>query len=364
MTLLAAREVNRDTNASLADRMLEAGCALVNVGCAQSSGSTALSYTLDRHPAIACGAELFLFCHPLLYDDYGKFVRLRHVSRRFGVSGFPYGGNRAIFHHLRSYGLSKRQVWRWAQQAADFSGFASRLHEHLRALTGKPIWAEKTPWNIRVIAKFLAAFPAARVIHLVRDPRDVILSLRKRNAEESMLPAAENWLTSVAAVAPVRERSNLLEVRYEDLCTETDAELARICAFLGVPFDPAYFRNNAHASRGLMRSPGRASWDHRPSDAFSYRPIRKHARSGIDWRILGNVRLSAPFAAVLGTRQWTISELANTYGYDVPESPEARSKEFRPCPNPRPLDPLRRTLDRALGMPRYMTQLEVAGEAI
>ncbi|MBN1442055.1 MAG: hypothetical protein JXA90_05060, partial [Planctomycetes bacterium] len=49
------------------------GAGLVNVCSCGSSGSTLLARTLDRHPEIACGDELFLFCVPLLYDDYARF---------------------------------------------------------------------------------------------------------------------------------------------------------------------------------------------------------------------------------------------------------------------------------------------------
>jgi hypothetical protein len=256
-------------------------------------------------------------------------------------------------------------MWRWARQAADLPALAARVHEHVRTLTGKPIWAEKTPWNIRVVGKFLAAFPSAGVIHLVRDPRDVVLSLRNRDRQSGLLPAAENWLTSVAAIAPFRERPNVLEVRYEDLCTAAEAALKRICAFLGVPFDPACLRDDAAGSRGLTRWQGHQSWRQRPGEGFRPASVGRHAGAGIDWAALAGVRLSAEFAALLGTRQWTIPELARTYGYELPEpaagGPPADA-EFRPFPTPRRLDPVRRLLDRLLGMPRYMTQLELAGD--
>jgi hypothetical protein len=340
--------------------MTEPAPTLVNIGCAQSSGSTALSHALDRHPAVACGAEMFLFCQPLLYDDYGKFRRRRRLIRLIGLCGNPYSANRAVFRHLRDYGLSKSQVWRWAKESADLPALAARVQEHVRTLTGKPIWAEKTPWNIRVIGKFLAAFPAAKVIHVVRDPRDVILSLKKRDRHKGLLPAAEHWLTSVAAVAPFRERPNVLEVRYEDLCTDTNAALGRICAFLGVPFDPAYFADDTHAGRGLTRWEGHGTWDRRPGEGFSAGSVGKHASAGVDWRVLGNVRLSAEFAALLGTRPRTIPELAALYGYDVPASTDA--KTFRPFPTPRRLDPFRRLLDRMMGMHGYVTQIELSGD--
>lgn len=329
---------------------------LGNIVCAQSSGSTALSHMLDRHPDIACGAEMFFFCHPFLYSDYSRFRRFAWLVRMIGLSGQPASFNRAIFRHLPDFGLTKSQVWRWAREAKDFCELTSRMQEHLRTLTGQPVWVEKTPWNIFALDGFLRTFPDAKVIHLVRDPRDVILSLRKRDRDTTLLPGTQNWLTSVAMVQSHRHDPRVLEVRYEDLCLDSEVALGKICGHLGVKFKEGFFEAEAHASRGLNRWKGHDSWTSRPEAGFSTASVGRFKNVDVNWGLLGDVRLTAAFAKHIGTRQWSIAELARTYGYDVPEA--ARAGEFISLDLRRKLDPLRRWLDGWLGVAPEMTQLE------
>jgi|GEM_PF-1676200 len=329
---------------------------LANISCAQSSGSTALSHSLDRHPDIACGAELFLFCHRLLHTDYRQFRTRARLTRLIGLSNLPFSTNRSLFRHLRDFGLTKSQFWGWAREADSLPDLARRMHDHVRHLSGKQNWVEKTPWNIFAIPSFLESFPEARVIHLVRDPRDVILSLCRRSRDKDPLRAAQHWFTAVAAAQSSRNHDRVLEVRYEDLCHDSDRELARICAFLGVNFDPAYFRDDTHASRGLHRWSGYTAWTSRPDAGFSEVSVGRYRTASIDWSPFSALRLTGPFAAAVGTRPWTLPDLARSYGYELADA--GQDGEFIPLHLPRPLDPLRRTLDSWTGRPGYFPQLE------
>lgn len=311
---------------------------------------------LDRHPEIVCGAEMFLFCHPLLYSDYPRFRRHARLIRATGLSGFPYSPNRALFRHLPDHALTKSQVWRWAMASGDITALARRIQSHLTQLTRKPVWVEKTPWNIFGVRGFLGAFPQAKVIHLVRDPRDVILSLTKRDRQSSMLPAAQHWLTAVAMVQAHRSNVNMLEVRYEDLCLNTEATLARICRFLDVSADLACFKDDSNASAGLKRWAGHASWTSRPEAGFSSDAVGKFRQVNVDWSFLGDLQLTSEFAKLIETHQWGLSELARSYDYDLPAP--RQSEGYTPLPSPRGLDRVRRMLDRWMGLPGSIAQIE------
>jgi len=329
---------------------------LANISCAQSSGSTALSHMLDRHPEIVCGAEMFLFCHPLLYADYARFRRHPRLIRAIGLSGFPYSPNRALFRHLPDHALTKSQMWRWATESGDIAALAKKIQDHLAQLTGKLVWVEKTPWNIFSVGGFLRAFPRAKVIHLVRDPRDVILSLTRRDRQRSMLPAAQHWLTAVAMAQAHRSSANLLEIRYEDLCLNTEITLARICKFLDVSADPECFKDDSNTSRGLKRWAGHASWTSRPEAGFSSDAVGKYRQVDVDWSLLSDLRLTSEFAELIETHQWDLSELARSYQYDLQAAP--RNAGYVPLPPPRRLDPFRRLLDHWMGLPGSIAQVE------
>jgi len=333
------------------------GTGLVNVCGCGSSGSTLLAHALDRHPQIACGDELFLFCAPPLYRDYTRFRRLRHIYRFVGVSGNPYHQGRAVFRQGRAYGLSRSRLWRMAARSRSINELAARVRDHVLATTGKPIWAEKTPRNIRVIDRFLAAFPDARVIHMVRDPRDVVLSLHRRG--KPLLEAAETWLASTAAIAAHRDCGRVLDVRYEDLCLAPESTLAGICAFIGVEFSSDYFVSDAHVSRGLGKFKGHSSWSLSPTEGFSADSVARYRTVAYDWSLLSSLRLTADYAAVLGTRRFRLGELAQTHGYDLADIiDDGSGQPFQAFNSQWQLDPLRRRLDPLLGIPGYVPMIE------
>ena len=241
---------------------------IVNVCGAGSSGTTFLAAMLDRHPRIACGDELYLFNKPLLYRSFGRLRRLRRLFRAHGLSASPQHPDRSLLRNLEGFGLDPDRVWRWVAECPTIEALAARFHAHIRALTGKPVWAEKTPSNSRTATLFARHFPADRVIHLVRDPRDQALSRMRRGVD--LDTAAWIWLTAVAAIQPLRGSDRLLELRYEDLALDFDAQMLRICKFLGLPCEPHWFHLDTHVSHGLSRSSGHVSWQ----STAKRRPVR------------------------------------------------------------------------------------------
>lgn len=142
---------------------------------------------------------------------------------------------------------------------------------------------EQTPETAFVLATALAAFPEARVVHALRDGRDVVCSLLERGwlgegrsgEDDARLPlgpgarfwveperreefgrvsdarrAAWAWRRYVGAVraAPVP----VVEVRYERLATDPAAVAAELAEALDVPVDPlaAALRHAHGASLG------------------------------------------------------------------------------------------------------------------
>jgi hypothetical protein len=101
------------------------------------------------------------------------------------------------------------------------------------------IWGDKSPSYIDDLPLLKRLYPGAKVVHIVRDVRDYCLSIHKAWGKD-MLRAAQRWVDGVETAR--RDAAVLgadyLELRYEDLLTRTQAELQRVCAFLGVDFEP------------------------------------------------------------------------------------------------------------------------------
>lgn len=88
-------------------------------------------------------------------------------------------------------------------------------------------------------------FPKARIIHMLRDPRDVARSSIGMGWAGTLYHGVGHWLETewaweqaVGAINP----DNVLTLTYEDLIRDTESELRRVCAFLRVPYRPSMLR--------------------------------------------------------------------------------------------------------------------------
>ncbi|WP_436011066.1 sulfotransferase [Rhizobium sp. LjRoot254] len=88
---------------------------------------------------------------------------------------------------------------------------------------------EKTPANIVRMPYLRSVFPNAKFIVLVRDPRAVVLSVKKWNPSPNEL-LFMNWCSAYATALNDLD-DDCLFVRYEDLCDDPERELDRIGAF-------------------------------------------------------------------------------------------------------------------------------------
>lgn len=106
-------------------------------------------------------------------------------------------------------------------------------------------WVEKLAVQWESIPDFLDMFPEGRVVHVVRDPRDVTVSYKLMTFEagNTYLDAAFNCRGSMEFVAGLddRYRSRVLVVRAEDLAREPQESVERIAAFLGTQAHPDMF---------------------------------------------------------------------------------------------------------------------------
>ena len=281
---------------------------IVNVCCSGSSGSTLLSHVLNRHPALACGDELGLFSKPVGYDRFDYLKKKAFLIKNFGISSNPYFPEASILRNLGSYRLNRNAVWRWVRESADIRALAEKFRWHVLALTGKPYWVEKTPENIYLIGPFIKMFPDAKIIHIVRDPRDVMLSMLRRG--NSLEYAASRWLMPVAAVQNYRGDRHVLEIRYEDLILKSQQTFKAICAFLGVDFHMGYFTNDGHQSKGIIKKDRWESWNLDPQWGISDRSIGKYKESNIDFRPVLSMRLTKAYAHLIKTQEHALVGLA------------------------------------------------------
>lgn len=105
---------------------------------------------------------------------------------------------------------------------------------------GKPRWGEKRPGYYRYIDVVMRLFPAAQIVHIVRDPRDCVASLKRmpwwgRGTYQSVLA----WAQSVDFTERAGRRWPVVQVQYESLVTDPETELRALCVALGEEYDSA-----------------------------------------------------------------------------------------------------------------------------
>jgi hypothetical protein len=106
---------------------------------------------------------------------------------------------------------------------------------------GKPRWGDKTPIYLQLMDRIHALLPEARFVHLIRDGRDVAVSIR----EEPFAPAkhiptlAAYWRDEVSGGRKLGASVPYMEIRYENLVERPEPELRRICELVEMPYDAA-----------------------------------------------------------------------------------------------------------------------------
>jgi hypothetical protein len=234
------------------------------------SGTTWLRSTLNAHPEILCRGEGRFFERSFKRKDI-EDSRLKSIT-----PNSLYG---AIFESRDLRAWIDRSVWSTGKDTNDHLNDLTRLAiEHFfaeqLAKTGKRIVGDKTPFvSAEVMEEISAVYPDAKVVHIIRDGRDVAVSmihhmwnyaksegglydleaeeLEKRDAYRtgSLAPPAESlftkgrlariasdWSTQVDRAMEAGSAllgDNYAEVRYEELLERPVEEVQRLLRFLG-----------------------------------------------------------------------------------------------------------------------------------
>ena len=118
---------------------------------------------------------------------------------------------------------------------------------------GKPRWGDKTPHYTRRMPLIGSVLPEARFIHLIRDGRDVALSMLDVHfGPDDVQQAAKRWTSWIRKARRHSARvEHYLELRYEDLVTDTEKVLRQTCRFVELSFEPAMLEYHRGASERI-----------------------------------------------------------------------------------------------------------------
>lgn len=199
------------------------------------SGTSLVQAMLDAHPALAFPPETHVF-RRYVADEV---ARARREAR--GPAAFAAELERD--EDFARAGVPAAELVD-LDAPLDVLAVFRRLLARCAEAQGKPRVGDKDPRNIDYLPALHLAFPGAHVLHVVRDPRDVLLSRTK-----AAWSAARPWWSHALIYREQPRRGRRLgaalfgaryhELRYEALLAEPEARLREVCAALELDFSPA-----------------------------------------------------------------------------------------------------------------------------
>ncbi len=155
------------------------------------------------------------------------------------------------------------------------------MQEQIATRRGKRRWGDKSLNIERYVDRLMAEYPRARVLHMVRDPRDRLASVLTRwgNRRAGVSAGTARWIWSARLARSNLDRypAGYRVVHYETLVREPEAELRRICSFIGEDFDATMLTMEGAAS---FRDAGsNSSYDTRRPGEISATSIRKFEKT-------------------------------------------------------------------------------------
>jgi hypothetical protein len=260
------------------------------VGCGRS-GTTLLRSMLDSHPDVAIPHESYFVV------GLGRKRRKYRTNKGFGWAAFSSDLLESTW--FSRWGISDEELRaKFSLRAPeDFSQAVRQVFELYARKRGKSRYGDKTPsyvMNLRLLAKL---FPEARFVHIVRDGRDVALSLLDvRFGPNTIDEAALFWREHVArgrragrSLGPKR----YCEIRYEELVADPESALRALCVFVNVDFSNEMLAYHGRAGEVIK--------DFRYPD--EQRNLLLPPKTGLrDWRTQMSVEDVTRFEALAGAQ--------------------------------------------------------------
>lgn len=195
---------------------------------------------LDAHPELAIPAE----------TNWGRAFR-----------AFERGGVRSAVEAMvrdpqwKRFGMSADELTQRIEEERP-TGFGEILRIFYRIYAeqrGKARWGDKTPFYSAGMVQIQDLLPEARFVHIVRDGRDVALSIVPLGfGPNSVTDAAEAWRQTLkSARSQAAELQFYTEIHYEELVCDTAAVLKGLCDFLDLEWNPSMLSYHRDAARKL-----------------------------------------------------------------------------------------------------------------
>ena len=219
------------------------------------SGTTMMGRILGKHPDIYTFGELHFFgqlCAPPFSSELRKANAAKLAAELYCVQqeGYRTHGNPHRF--LKEAQVFLNDLTSYPETPALL--FSAFLH-HEATKNGKTIPCDQTPRNVFYIKDILELYPKARIINMIRDPRDVLLSQKRKWKRRflggSDMPMKETfrdwinyhpitishiWRTAVTAADQFIQHERVISIYFEELLAHPETIVKSVCDFAGISY--------------------------------------------------------------------------------------------------------------------------------
>ena len=225
----------------------------------ERSGTSLIFALLASHPRIAMTRRTNLWTY--FYDQYGDLSQPENFERCLSM----------MMRYKRLVVLEpdpdrlRQEFW---QGEPSYGRLFALLEQQIAERMGKPRWGDKSLNTERYADPIFAAYPGARILHMIRDPRDRYASVltRWKSRRGDVGAGMAMWLSSVNLAEENRKRypDQYKIIRYETLAANPEETLRDICAFIDEEYAPEMltmrgaktFRAQGSNSSYGQRTPG------------------------------------------------------------------------------------------------------------
>jgi hypothetical protein len=156
-------------------------------------------------------------------------------------------------------------------QYSSYCEVLSRFMEIQMRYEKKVRWGNNAPRDIFNMSDIVTCYPKVKVIVCVRDVRDFLVSYKNKwkitsdehkerlRALYHPIVTALLWKSSMRQIPLARTKvqaNNLMTMRYEDLVTNSESSVRKMCAFVGEEFEPGMLNVDTHNSSVQVDSTG------------------------------------------------------------------------------------------------------------
>lgn len=230
------------------------------------SGTTLLQRMLNSHPDLAIANDSHFIPRALEKTDH-KLVADVLAGERIPLTNTLIA-NVIEYHRFYRLGLSQQRIKAVIGRCEYYDELVSNIYSEFANANGKFLAGEKTPDYCRRLDLLHALFPQAKLIHIVRDGRNVALSLLQWAAPDKGPGRIELWQTHPVGVCALwwrwlalagmdagqRLGDSYHQLQYESLVAQSETVLAQLCRFLDIDYSPQMLKYNS----GKQRSAGSA----------------------------------------------------------------------------------------------------------